>query len=146
MDFNFTPEVAARLYVLISGFAVIVATYVFTKTNWNSKLKVAVVFGVSALIATLKAYSDGDFVDNFWANFTSVFTASQIGFWGIIKLAGLESYVAPKDALVSKASDEVAKQIDAQVSTETAKSILDSNSSSTLDVTAMVVDQTLDVV
>lgn len=146
MDFNFTPENAAQLLAIVSPFAVIVAGYVFTKTDWNKVAKSALVFAIAALLASLKAYADGGFVDNFWTNLTQIYTLSQIGFWTLMKAAGLESYFAPKDALVSKASDEVAKQIDAQVSTETAKSILDSNSSSTLDVTATVVDQNSDTV
>lgn len=56
-----------------------------------------------------------------------------------MKGAGLEQYFAPKDALVSKASDEVAKQIEARVDSATAKAILDPSTSPALSVDTQVV-------
>jgi len=146
MNFTFTPENAKQLLAILSPIAVIIAGYVFTKTNWNKVAKSAVVFAISALLASLNAYSSGNLVDNFWTNLTQIYTLSQIGFWVLLKAAGLESYVAPKDALISKASDEVAKQIDANVSSDTARAILDPDKTPALDVNAFVVNQKTDIV
>lgn len=144
MDFRFTPDNAADFVKILSPIFIIIVTYIFTKTNWKKVYKAALVFAISAIIAILNSYAEGTLQENFWSNFTTIFTLTQIGYWGLMKAAGIEEVISPKEALASKAGNELNQQIN-EISKATVASILNPNEPPALSVDATIVNSTGDI-
>lgn len=145
MDLTFTAQNAAELLKILSPLIIIASVYIFTKTDLDKVVKSGIVFALAGIIAVLSAYAEGSLQANFWSNLTEIYTLSQIGYWAIMKAAGLERLAAPKEALATKAGASIDKKVE-QLTTAEAISILDVEQPPALDVTATVVNQQGDIV
>lgn len=144
MNFDFTPDTALEVVKLLSPFVVIFATYLASRTDMRTEYKIGLGFLASAIMAALTAYGEGQLQANFWSSLTVIFTIAQGIYATVFKFGGLEKVLFAREALASKAAQEVKEQV-ADVSKETAKAILDPALPPALDVSAKVVNTTGDV-
>lgn len=139
MDFTFTPETAATLLKYLSPVAVLVAGYVFTNTRWDKRLKIGLVFALSALLGGFTAFAEGNFslTGNFWDNFTQVFASSQLAYWGLMKGLNLETRFMPIEAAASQAADQAREQI-SEMPIDQVKDAVDPATSAKIETTVQV--------
>jgi 4-amino-4-deoxy-L-arabinose transferase-like glycosyltransferase len=111
MNFDFSPQNAGDFVRLLTPLLSILATYLVTQTQWKSWVKAGVAFVAALVIAGLTAYSEGALVENFWANFTTIFTAAQVIYWTVFKALGFERFVKPVEAVAGQAADKANEQV-----------------------------------
>lgn len=143
--FDFTPDNAHELLVLLSPLLPVLATYLTTRSVLRAEYKFAISFLAVTLVAILTAYSQGQLGNNFWSSLTQTFTIAQGIYWGIFKGLGLEKILFPIQALQSAAAEQ-AKVETANVSSDTAKAILDPDNPQALNVSANVVNKPGEVI
>ena len=141
MEFTFTAETAATILKFASPLIVLVLGYVFTSTEWDKRVKIGLIFAMSAVLGALTSYAEGkvELTGNFWDNFAAVFTSSQMAYWGLMKVLKLELRFAPVEAAASQAADQARSQI-ADLPIQTVKDAINPETEIKLETTVQVTD------
>ena len=135
--FDFTPDSALEIVKLISPLLVIFATYLTSRVDMRAEYKIGIAFAVSALIAFLTAYGEGQLQTNFWSNLSYIFASAQAIYATVFKFGGLERLLKPVEALASAVAQEAKEQV-ADTSREVAQDVLDPKSTTDIAVTTTV--------
>lgn len=122
MDFTFSPAQAAIIVNAVMSILAVIATYIATQPQWLKWQKFATSVVITALLAFGTAYAQGKLVTNFWDNLFMIFTFGQ-GIYIVFKQAGIEAKFWPKEAILSKAVEQVKQEV-VQIPTDTAKDVL----------------------
>lgn len=135
-----TIDDAKVLLALASTLLIPLAVQWITNVTWPAWMKFAVAALLSAAVGYLTAYTTGQILldGSIIQNGSVIFTASQLVYYGAFRGLGLEKVLFPQTALAHQAQEQASASV-ANVSSETARDILDPDKTPSLDVQTNVV-------